>query len=173
MKLGTKHNLWESIRSTPWWNTSSLEQLLRQTKKRFSNHSARKTVLFREETTKEEKRRSACLFPVQSYPRCQVFNRLTWRIASQIAMSHSTFTTESQARLRMWSIYLKGHSTPRTSVAHKKALYEPTLEWIFVSLNSFSFARNLTLFHWFFVHYRRHVCWIRGWSYECRDVSVW
>jgi hypothetical protein len=23
---------------------------------------------------------------------------------------------------------LKGHSTPRTSVAHKKALYEPTLE---------------------------------------------
>ena len=25
-------------------------------------------------------------------------------------------------------LYLKGHSTPRTSVAHKKALYEPTLE---------------------------------------------
>ena len=25
-------------------------------------------------------------------------------------------------------IDLKGHSTPRTSVAHKKALYEPTLE---------------------------------------------
>jgi hypothetical protein len=77
-----------------------------------------------------------------------------------------------------WSVVisssvLKGHSTPRTSVAHKKALYEPTLEWIFVRLNSFSFARNLTLFHWFFVHYRRHVCWIRGWSYECRDVSVW
>jgi hypothetical protein len=24
--------------------------------------------------------------------------------------------------------HLKGHSTPRTSVAHKKALYEPTLE---------------------------------------------
>jgi hypothetical protein len=23
---------------------------------------------------------------------------------------------------------LKGHSTPRTSVAHKKALYEPTLK---------------------------------------------
>ena len=26
------------------------------------------------------------------------------------------------------TIKLKGHSTPRTSVAHKKALYEPTLE---------------------------------------------
>ncbi len=26
----------------------------------------------------------------------------------------------------LWA--LKGHSTPRTSVAHKKALYEPTLE---------------------------------------------
>ena len=50
---------------------------LETNEKRFSNHSARKTVLFREETTKEEKRRSACLFPVQSYPRCQVFNRLT------------------------------------------------------------------------------------------------
>jgi hypothetical protein len=69
-------------------------------------------------------------------------------------------------------LLIKGHSTPRTSVAHKKALYEPTLEWIFVRLNYFSFARNLTLFHWFFVHCRRHVCWIRGWSYECRDVSV-
>ena len=48
--------------------------------------------------------------------------------------------------------YLKGHSGPRTSAAHMKALYQTTLEWVFVRLNSFSFSRNLMMFYRFSRH---------------------
>ena len=40
---------------------------------------------------------------------------------------------------------LKGHSSPETSVAYIKDLYEPTLKWPFVALKCFSLPRNLTL----------------------------
>ena len=42
---------------------------------------------------------------------------------------------------------LKGHSSPETSVAYIKDLYEPTLKWPFVPLKCFSLPRNLTLLY--------------------------
>ena len=48
----------------------------------------------------------------------------------------------------------KGALRPRTSGAHMKALYETTLEWVFIRLNSFSFSRNLMMFY----DFSRHVC---------------
>ena len=44
-------------------------------------------------------------------------------------------------------LILKGHSSPETSVAYIKDLYEPTLKWPFVPLKCFSLPRNLTLLY--------------------------
>ena len=44
MKFNTKFSPWEKIESTPWWKNHS-KTTLESSEKRFSNHSARKTLV--------------------------------------------------------------------------------------------------------------------------------